>query len=314
MPVTRAFLEPVGHGPMKQRLAAVVAACLLGAVSSLAQTAPSSRNESAPEVPDGDIFGFTEPTDVGNPGEKSLALETTTRIGKARGLYVSPELKTELSVTPAANLALFASTFVSAHRIRGVPGLDDRAAVRFDGFSSEIQYRFLERSPGNPLAATIGIEPRLSRVDEITGERARAYEAEFKLLLDAVLVPNRLYGAMNLTYAAQLQRSAADVEPSSEASSETSLSGALAYQASDRLFLGAEARWLTSFSGAALNQLDGQALFAGPTLLVKLSEEAALNLSWTPQVIGRSQENAGRRLDLDNFERHQLRVKFETSF
>jgi hypothetical protein len=55
-------------------------------------------------------------------------------------------------------------------------------------------------------------------------------------------------------------------------------------------------------------------VFAGPTLFVKLSEKAAFNVSWTPQVAGRSQDNPGRRLDLDNFERHQLRVKFTTNF
>jgi hypothetical protein len=46
------------------------------------------------EVPSGDIFGFTTPTDVGSPGDKDIALETTTRLGKRGGTYWSPTLKT----------------------------------------------------------------------------------------------------------------------------------------------------------------------------------------------------------------------------
>jgi hypothetical protein len=46
---------------------------------------------------------------------------------------------------------------------------------------------------------------------------------------------------------------------------------------------------------------------------VKLSEEAALNIAWTPQIAGRASGVPGR-LDLDNFERHQLRVKLTASF
>lgn len=299
---------------MKQRLIAIIVACLLGGPAGLAQTAQKSDDESAVEVPGGDIFGFTDPTDVGDPGDKSLALETTTRIGKAGGLYASPTLKTELSHTIAPNLAVSLSSFLTGHHIRAVPNLDDRSSVRFDGLSTEVLYRFLERSPGNPFAATFAFEPRVSRVDELTGERAAGYEAEFKLFVDAVLVPKRLYGALNLNYAVATQRSASGFGASSETSSGTTVSGALAYQAGERLFIGAEARWLTAFSGALLDQLSGHALFAGPTLLVKLSDQAAFNVSWTPQITGRAQDNPGRRLDLDNFERHQLRVKFTTNF
>ncbi|CAA9364138.1 MAG: hypothetical protein AVDCRST_MAG90-3230 [uncultured Microvirga sp.] len=299
---------------MNQRLIIIAAVSLLASGSGLAQPRPGSGDETRIEVPGGDIFGFTDPADVGDAGDKSLGLETTTRIGKTRGLYASPTLKTELSHTIAPNLAVSLASFLTGHRIRAVPGLDDRSSVRFDGLSTEVLYRFLERGPGNPFAATFSFEPRISRVDELTGERATGYEAEFKLFLDAVLVPERLYGAVNLNYAVGAQRAPSGSGGTSEASSGTAISGALAYQLSERLFIGGEARWLTEFSGALLNDLSGQALFAGPTMLVKLSDKAAFNVSWTPQIAGRSQDNPGRRLDLDNFERHQLRVKFATNF
>ena len=46
---------------------------------------------------------------------------------------------------------------------------------------------------------------------------------------------------------------------------------------------------------------------------MKLSDSAALNFVWTPQVAGRA-ENARGALDVDNFERHQFRAKLSASF
>ena len=95
--------------------------------------------------------------------------------------------------------------------------------------------------------------------------------------------------------------------------SGTNVSGALTYQITDRIFAGVEGRWLTAFSGAFLNDQSGWGLFAGPTLLIKMTESAALNLVWTPQLTGSAAGRDGH-LDLDNFERHQFRAKFAASF
>jgi hypothetical protein len=54
-------------------------------------------------------------------------------------------------------------------------------------------------------------------------------------------------------------------------------------------------------------------VFAGPTMLVKVSNSASQNLAWTPQVSGRT-SGSGETPDLDNFERQQFRAKFATSF
>lgn len=262
------------------------------------------------EVPGGDIFGFTSPTDVGDPGDRGLALELSNRAGKRDGRYWSPTLKTQLSYTVADDFAIALSPFVTAHSIRDVPDLDNRTSTRFDGFSGEIAYRFIPRSETNPLAATFSMEPRIARVDALTGERVRSYGNEFKLFLDTVLVPGKLYAAVNLNYALGTQQGSDDVWVDG---SGTNLSGALTYQISDRIFAGVEARWLTAFSGAFLNEQAGWGLFAGPTLLIKLTDSAALNLVWTPQLTGSATGGAGH-LDLDNFERHQFRAKFATSF
>jgi hypothetical protein len=156
------------------------------------------------------------------------------------------------------------------------------------------------------------VEPRWARVDALSGDRVNSLGNEFKLFIDTVLVPERLYGALNFNYALGTQRGLGPDEKWAE-SSGTNVSGALTYQITDRIFAGVEGRWLTAFSGAFLNDQAGSGLFAGPTLLLKLTDSAAFNVVWTPQVAGRAMGVSGD-LDLDNFERHQFRAKFATSF
>jgi hypothetical protein len=297
----------------------VVSAALAGAFAvGMPSAAPAEPMPSAPPdekpfvIPGGDMFGFTSPTDVGNPGERGIAFELSSRAGKRAGSYWSPTLKTQFSFTLEDNVALALSPWVTAHRIREVPTLEDRTATRFDGFSGEVSYRFIQRTHANPVAATISIEPRMSRVDALTGEGARSYGSEVKLLVDAVIVPGRFYGAVNINYAFGTQRSVGPDDRWTD-NSGTAVSGALTYQFTDRLFAGIESRWLTSFSGAALNEQMGWGVFAGPTMLVKVTEGAALNLAWTPQVSGRA-SGTGESPDLDTFERQQFRAKFATSF
>jgi len=285
-----------------------------GALSTAHAQPPSSDRPEAKgfEVPGGDIFGFTSPTDVGEAGDRGLALELSNRAGKRDGTYWSPTLKTQLSYTVTDNFAVAVSPFFTGHRIRDVPDLDNRSSGRFDGFSGEIAYRFIERSETNPVAATFSMEPRWARVDALTGERVRSFGNEFKLFIDTVLVPERLYGALNFNYALGTQEGYG-AESTWANSSGTSVSGAITYQLTDKIFVGAEGRWLTAFSGAFLDEQTGWGLFAGPTLLMKISDTAAFNLVWTPQVAGRA-SGVGGNLDLDNFERHQFRAKLATSF
>jgi hypothetical protein len=273
----------------------------------------NSAPETFANVPGGDIFGFTSGTDVGEPGDCGVAFEYSGRAGKADGSYWAGTLKTQFGATIADNFSVALSPFVTHHRIRGVTDLDDASQTRFDGFSGEASYRFIERSAGNPVAATFSLEPRWARVDGTGGSAVTAYSVEFKLFVDAVLVPGKLFGAVNLNYAPATQK--ADADPTGEwvRSSSTNMSGALTYQINDRLFAGTELRYVTAFEGATLDHKVGEALFGGPTMLVKLSDSTALNIVWTPQMWGRG-TTPDRHLDLDNFERHQFRLKLATSF
>jgi len=92
------------------------------------------------------------------------------------------------------------------------------------------------------------------------------------------------------------------------------VSTAIAYQWSPKFFLGAEARYLASFSAILPTQEDGHAVYVGPTLLWKVTETVAFNTTFQPQIAGRSTGNPQRRLDLDNFEKAQFRAKLSIAF
>ena len=178
--------------------------------------------------------------------------------------------------------------------------------------------RLVSRSPGQPFAVVVAIEPRWSRINLGSGYSAQFYASEFKLIVDAALT-QRLFAAVNLFYAPFTQRHAIP-GASWVNSSLTSFSVALTAQpyAAERVpiegvFLGVEARLVSLFEGLALNRNLGNAFFVGPTLAIGFRGGRMLNFVWTPQVAGRAHPaSAPGALDLDNFERHLFRVKFDT--
>jgi hypothetical protein len=268
-----------------------------------------------PDVPGENIFGFTDPTDVGKPGDTGISSENTGRAGKATGRYFALQSKTELSRTLAENTWGAVSFFNSYYRVRDVPDLDrnvNRGA--FDGLSFEVARRIVERSATNPFAVTVSLEPRWSRLDAVTGTRVESYSAEAKLFVDAVVVPDKLFWAMNLNYAPGTQRSVDEPGAKWVDSAGTNVSTALTYAFSPTVFAGGEVRLLSSFNKALLARYAGSGLFVGPTFAWKITDKVVFNAVWTPQVLGRSETNRDRRLDLDNFERHQFRAKLAVQF
>jgi hypothetical protein len=306
---------------MRLIVAAVVGACALftGVPSVLAdkvaqQAGGEAPSSDVPDVPGENIFGFTDPTDVGKPGDMGFASENTGRAGKRMGRYFTLQSKTELGRTLDENTWGAVSLFNSHYRVRDVPDLDRNLnRTAFDGLSFEIARRVVERSATNPFAITVSLEPRWSRLDATAGTRVEAYSAEAKLFIDAVVVPEKLFWAMNLNYAPGTQRG---MEPGAkwEDSAGTSVSTALTYAWSPTVFTGGEVRVLSAFNRAFFGRYAGSALFIGPTFLWKITDKVAFNAVWTPQIAGRAQSNWDRLLDLDNFERHQFRAKLAVQF
>lgn len=276
-----------------------------------------------PSIPDGDIFGITSHTDIGAPCSWSAASEITGHAGKRDGSYVATTKKMQISYTYSNDLAFALSPFVTHAHWSNVsifqPTLPVSRfdALQFDGFSGEVSYRVLNRGVGQPMAITLSSEPRWARVDSISGWRTESYGNEFKFLMDAA-INAQLFAAFNLNYAFAHSRlylpGAAWVD-----SSSTNASGALTAQVYARekapvegVFLGVEARFQSAFSGLTLNRNIGNGLFVGPTMAIAFSGGWMFNAAWTPQLAGGSIPSMGN-LDLDNFERHQFRLRFSAS-
>lgn len=261
-----------------------------------------------PNVPGDDIFGFTTPTDVGNPGETGFANENDGRTGKRGGRYHALNAKYELGHTFAPDWWIGASLFAAHNLARGVPDLADVNRFAFDGLSFELEHRLIRRSETNPLAVSVSMEPRWGRIDGVSGQPAAAINVGFKLFVDAVLVPDKVFWGFNAIWTPQRAEDPSD-RSRWLSSSSILLSSAIAYQMSPKLFVGAEARYLANFNTIFPSQEAGHAIYVGPTLLWKLTDKIAFNTTFQPQVAGRSTANPGLRLDLDNFERAQFRAK-----
>lgn len=287
--------------------------CGNGPASAAAPATPQLRG-----VPGGDIFGFSSGTDIGTAGGCGLALEHSSRIGKRDGSYLAGTMKVQFSATLRDDLAVALSSFVTHHRIRDVQDLGDRSAARFDGLSFEVAHRVLERGTTSPLAATVALETRWSRIDGTSGEPILGYGTEFKLFVD-MPVGERYAAAVNLNYAPGVSQDRAEGSRWSRASA-TNVSAAVARDMSsligpddERFFAGLETRHLTAFDAFTPRRPNGQAVLAGPTLFYKLAGDLAVNFAWTPQLWGRVRDGSHTH-DLENFERQQIRLKLVAGF
>ena len=301
------------EGILRTIIGAALAAATVATsdVTAQAQTKPNNAapNSSAiPEVPGDDIFGFTSTTDTGEKGDIGFANELTGFRGKRSGSYLALSNKMELSYTPAEDWWVAASGFVSYNNINGVPDFLNINRTQFEGFSAEIQYRVIKRSASNPFALAVAVEPAYAFIDLSTGQKSNAYGAAFKLLVDAVVVPDRIFWAANVVWAPVRGQDVTD-RSIWTTSSASQLTTALTFQLSEKLFVGADFMQFTTYDGSFFNQRAGYAYYLGPTLLWKITDKIVFNTTWQPQIAGRSSDNTNLTYDLDTFTRAQFRFK-----
>ncbi len=289
--------------------AAPIALALLALLS-----APASGAEKAWDVPGGDLFGFSNATDVGDVGAKGVSFETTTRIGKpGGGSFVVPTLKTQFSWTPIEDVQVAFSPFATGFRARSVPDVASRSFIGFDGVSVEASRRLIARLEDRALAATVSAEARWGRIDGATGAGTDARSLALKFFADRAVVPERLYAAMNVSVTTGTARLRGSAPEARTESSGSDMSFALTAKVSDVLFIGAETHWLESFSGNAAEHWQGRAFTVGPTAMLKLSDAMTLNAAWQAQVAGRKKGEDGP-MNLTDFDRHQVRLKLAVGF
>lgn len=290
------------------RFAAPVALSIILASTAMTKAAHA---EAPDGVPDGAIFGFSEPTDIGKPGDSSLGVELTNISGKGAGSYSASSLKNRLSVTFAEGWEASIAAFASHHHIRRAPDYRDNDRTSFDGGSLEIAKSLLPRSAGAPFAVTLISEFYAGANDAGTGLSGRSLNLETRLAIDAALVPGKVFGAINLLYNIGAQDDGG--KPFHHPTSGYGASAALTWRLNPWLFVGVESRLDVAYDSAFFGKRHGWAIFVGPTAAIRMGEGVLLTAVWTPQARGGGHgAHGGRSLDAHgrNLARLALSVDF----
>jgi hypothetical protein len=292
---------------------AIAAILLAGAAASALADDDDDRDrrkQGGLKVDTEHIFGFTEGADIGEVGDKEFEKETNAGFGKRMGLYAASSTLLDFKYVPLPGLLISPGLLVSYHGISGVPGLDDRQQIGFQGLSFEVKYQLLDRHHA-PFGLTLFAQPRWTRIDEASGERVSQFGSEFTLAIDKEILPQRLFGAINLIYEPEISLSHETGEQERE--SRLGISAALAAQVLPGVLIGAETRYLRAHEGLVPDALKGEALFVGPTLYTRLSPDTFMSIAWNAQVAGHAAGEPGR-LDLTNFERNRVRFRLGLEF
>jgi len=256
------------------------------------------------------LFGFVEGADIGRKGEREVVLDSTLRAGRSTGSFANTASELEFKYTAFQNFRISAAAALAYYDITGVAGIDDARHAAIQSLFFDARFRILDRDRA-PFGLTISVAPHWGFVDETSGVRTGHYGTELQLLADRELKPDHLVGAVNILFANDRARLLA-----SDGVQRESLAGAgaaLAAQIMPAVWLGGEARYLRDYSGAALNIFVGQALYIGPTFYARLGSNAFVSAAWDFQIWGSATATPGA-LDLANFERHQVKLRFGFEF
>jgi hypothetical protein len=256
------------------------------------------------------LFGFMIGSDVGDVGEREFQSETTGRVTKNGRGYRAIGQEFELEFVPVKNVRIELGTSFASHNIKGVPDLEDRRRLSWQGASVDFRYRFLNRDSA-PLGLTFAVAGHADRIDEATAAVVRSYGAGLTLAFDRELIPNAVVSALNLVYQPEWTRFVG----AGASEQESTIGAALGVmsQLHPGLLLGAEARYLRRYEGIGLQEFEGQALFIGPTAYFQLSPSTWLTAAWSVQAWGRP-AGSNAALDLVNFERQHARLIFGVNF
>jgi hypothetical protein len=279
----------------------------------------SDKKDDKKDVDTEHLFGFTEGADAGEKGEQEVVVDTVTRISKRTGgpgssTYRVLDTRFAYQFNPIDKLSIEFSAFGTLRRQRNIVDLDDKSYGTFDGVSMEVKYQFLKGSKEQPLGLALEVRPRFTRVLPVEGNGADIFDVESLLQFDFQVVPDKLWYGSNISFepAAGRQRGGGP----GYRSSTFLWSNALVGRIGENTYFGPEVRYLRGYEGTFLNQLESEALTVGPALHHRFTEKIWLTVAYAGQVWGRDTDPflAGRALGLNQFERHNVRVKFGMEF
>ena len=269
-----------------------------------------SARAQAGEIDTEHLFGFMIGSDVGDVGEREFESRFTGRAGKAGGRYRAATQEFEVEFVPAKNFRVELGTTLASHDIGGVPGLDDRRQLGWQGLTVDLRYRLLDRVNAR-FGMTFAVETKAGRIATSSGLPARSVGTEFTVAFDRELVPGQLVAALNLLYEPEWTRLVGSLAV--ERDSTIGVAAALMAQIRPGLLLGGEMRYLRSYEGFGLQEFSGDALFVGPTAYLQLTPGSWMAAAWSMQAWG-SRAGEGGSLNLAGFERHQARLIYGINF
>jgi len=301
-------LRKAPRGALSRAILLIVLAVLVA--TSSARGDPGKRADKTGEVDTEHMFGFTEGSDIGEAGEKELETDSTGRFGKLGGSYNNVATTLEAKYSFSDWFRLSADATVAYYDITGVNAIDDRRRGALQSISFDARLHLFDREHA-PFGLTLSVEPRRGFADEMGGEPADQYGAEFRVLADRKLIPGRLFAALNVGYEPEQTRLRGSGETLRE--STLGIGAALAMQVMPNVSVGAEARNLRRYDGLGLNGFAGQALYIGPTFYATFGERYFVSAAWNVQIWGAVAATSGA-LDLDNFERHHVKLRMGARF
>ncbi|MEE7505390.1 hypothetical protein MMR14E_20295 [Methylobacterium mesophilicum] len=307
MPHAGAPRRPSSPGSVLRGLAVALG---LAAAPAGAQTLPTAAENLTPGDLDSEhLFGVTEGSDLGVPGEAELEWETSGRLGRRLARFLAVDSSLALKVPLTHEFRLAPGVTFNAYDV-GAPSTPARTTGGFNGGFLETRLRLLDRRTA-PFGLTLNLVPGYGTVDGGSGVPARSFGTEIGLLADREIIAGKLIAAVNVGFALSTTR--LTVMDAPVRGSGIEVSGALAYCVRPGLFLGGEARYARTYDGLGLDRFAGEAVYLGPTVYTTLSPQAWASFTWSFQVAGQATGEPGP-LDLSSFDRHQMRLRVGYSF
>jgi hypothetical protein len=294
---------------------------LAGTAAAGAQSAktPADANfvsNSFHDIETYNLFGFTQGSDIGQPGEKEIELETEMSARKRDGKYFTAEHHFAFAYNPTDRMHIEIGLGGISTDIKNVTNPVPFDNKRFNGLgfvSTEFKYLILNRGPESPIGLTFVVEPEYAWVDDGDGSKVRKFAVETRLQADTELIPSRLYLGSNIIYEPEVIHPK-NGDPTEHESSLT-FTGALSYRFVPKFALGAEVQYMRAYDeGIGLNHFAGDATYVGPSLWWQVSPKMFLSLAWGHQVRGNSKETPNDHLNLVDFSRDIGKAKIDYEF
>jgi hypothetical protein len=251
------------------------------------------------------MFGFTEGSDIGRRGDLEGEVETIGRFGRQANSYSAVSTTPTLKYGVSDQFRIAPAISVTNYSVSGLAGSNDKNGFNVEALSLEFRYHPLDRLSA-PVGVTFVATPFFGFTNVTTGVPADRAGAEFIAVMDRELIPGQLFAALNLAYVLETTR---------DQSSGVSLDGstlrfnaAVSRGLASWFYFGAEARYLRTYDGLALNGLAGQVVYLGPVFYAPLAAGVTISGAWDIQAWGQA-VGLGGGLDLTNFERNQVKLR-----